>query len=128
MAVLIVVFVLVGCAATADVGDSRISASQVEADAPQDQWQTVLRLKAGADCPGTTMDAGIRSEVLCFFTYPAIDAGSNQKFVTLKSGADCPGRQFDGVSGVLCLVQYPKGWTPYVYDGRLYYKIDLVES
>jgi len=119
---------LIGCAATDDVGESSVPPSQIEADAPQDQRQTVLRLKAGADCPGTAVALEHNNDVLCFFTYPTIDAGSRQKIVTLSSGADCPGRQFDGVSGILCLVQYPRGWTPYVYAGRLYYKIDLAES
>ncbi len=127
-ACLLGVLFLVGCATTDDVGDSRVPPSQVEASVPQDKRQTVLRLKAGADCPGTTVDLDHNNEALCFFTYPAIDAGSLQEIVTLQSGADCPGRQFVGVSGILCLVQYPRGWTPYVFDGRLYYKIDLAES
>ncbi len=120
--------ILVGCATTDEVDDSRMSPGRIEADAQQDKRHTLLRLKAGADCPGTTLVSDDRSEVLCFFTYPSIDESSKQKIVNLRSGADCPGRQFDGVAGILCLVQYPRGWTPFVFNGSLFYKIDLAES
>ncbi len=123
---LVTIVIFSGCTATDVITKSESSSNRIEPAGEKESWQTVFRLKAGADCPGTVLDD--TRGVLCLFTYPAIDDGSQQEIVALKSGADCPGRKFDGFSGVLCLIEFPRGWRPYVYDGRLYYMVELSDS
>ena len=119
------VLILVGCAATEPADRSDGSFSQDASESQAERGQVALVLKAGADCPGTVMPMKHTDEILCIYTLPVIDAASKQDFVTLGSGADCPGRRFDGVEGSLCLIEYPRGWSPYVYNGHLYYVVDL---
>lgn len=55
----------------------------------------------------------------------AMDVEKRRTIVRLKAGSDCPGRKLDETNGVLCLIEYPEGWQPFVHNGILYYKIKL---
>lgn len=123
---LLTILILVGCATTDVPDNSWRPVQQMGNLVIEEPRQTVLGLKLGADCPGTTL--GETNVVLCLFEYPTIDAASQQTIIRLSSGADCPGIKFDGYYGGLCLIEYPKGWQPFEHDGLIYYKIQLAKS
>ena len=120
------VLVLLGCAAANLSGDTLQTEKRSGLEGNEEAWATVLRLRPGADCPGTVLDE--KNGVLCLMEFPGSNSESHQTIVSLKYGADCPGSTFDGLDGVFCLIEYPNGWRPFVHDGHLYYKIELSGS
>ena len=117
------VLVLLGCAAPNLPADSHQTEKRSGLEVNEDAWSTVLRLRPGADCPGTVLDD--KNGVLCMMDFPGAIGESHQTIVSLKYGADCPGRRFDGLNDMFCLIEYPSGWRPFVHDGHLYYKTEL---
>ena len=122
---LLATLALVGCVSANRVDGTDESAFLGSNHVGDEGWEIALWLKPGAECPSVAVTSDPSKPVLCIVSVPSAKEGSKHRVVRLGSDADCPGRRFDGIDGELCLVEFPRNWDPYVYNGHLYYFVDL---